>query len=124
PVLKRNSHQEQLIAAATSGNPKFFLGTDSAPHARSRKESACGCAGIYTAHAAIEFYAQVFDQAGALDKLEAFASHFGPDFYQLPRNSDRITLVKRAWQVPEHLSLDGQNTVIPMGSGELLPWQL
>lgn len=124
PILKRNTHQEALVAAATSGNPKFFLGTDSAPHARNRKEAACGCAGAYTAHAAIELYAQVFEQAGALDKLEAFASHFGPDFYQLPRNTDRITLVKRPWQVPELLPLDDQDRLVPLGAGETLPWQL
>lgn len=124
PILKRNTHQQALIDAATSGNPRFFLGTDSAPHAQNRKEAACGCAGIYTAHAALEFYAQVFEQAGALDKLEAFASHYGPDFYQLPRNTDRVTLVKRAWRLPEQLSLDDQNQLVPLGAGETLPWQL
>lgn len=124
PILKRNNHQAALIAAATSGNPKFFLGTDSAPHARDKKESACGCAGSYTAHAALELYAQVFEEAGALDRLEGFASHFGPDFYRLPRNKDQITLVKRPWVVPEQLALDDQSTLIPMAAGETLSWQV
>lgn len=123
PVLKRNTHQQALIEAATSGNPKFFLGTDSAPHAREKKESACGCAGAYTAHAALPFYAQAFDEAGALDKLEAFASFYGPDFYQLPRNSGTITLVKQPWQVPSSLPY-GVDTLIPMGAGETLSWRL
>ncbi|MDQ2075381.1 dihydroorotase [Marinimicrobium sp. ABcell2] len=124
PILKRNTHQAALIAAATSGNPRFFLGTDSAPHARHKKESACGCAGSYTAHAAIEFYAQVFEDAGALDKLEAFASHFGPDFYQLPRNTDHITLVKRPWVIPEQLTLDEASGLTPLAAGETLAWQV
>lgn len=97
PVLKRESHRQALVAAATSGNPKFFLGTDSAPHPRHDKESSCGCAGIYSAHAALELYAEVFEQAGALDKLEAFASFHGPDFYGLPRNQEQVTLVKQPW---------------------------
>jgi hypothetical protein len=96
PVLKRETHREALVKVATSGSPKFFLGTDSAPHAKSTKEAACGCAGCYTAHAGIELYAEAFEQAGALDKLEAFASFNGPDFYRLPRNTDTITLVKEA----------------------------
>lgn len=123
PILKRNTHQQALIAAATSGNPKFFLGTDSAPHAKDKKEAACGCAGSYTAYAAIELYAEAFEDAGALDKLEGFASHFGPDFYQLPRNTDKITLVKHNWQAPESLTMGGQ-PLIPLRAGETLRWQL
>lgn len=122
PILKRNTHQQALIAAATSGNPKFFLGTDSAPHAQNKKEAACGCAGSYTAYAAIELYAEVFEDAGALDKLEAFASHFGADFYQLPRNTDTITLIKRDWQMPASLPM-GDQTLIPLRAGETLRWQ-
>lgn len=122
PILKRNTHQCALIAAATSGNPKFFLGTDSAPHTLSKKEAACGCAGCYTANAAIELYAEAFDEAGALDKLEGFASHFGPDFYQLPRNSDTITLIKQDWQLPNNLTF-GEDTLIPLRAGETLRWQ-
>lgn len=123
PILKRNIHQQALIAAATSGNPQFFLGTDSAPHIQGNKETSCGCAGCYTAYAAIELYAEAFEQAGALDKLEAFASHFGPDFYGLPRNSDTITLSKSPWQVPAQLSLGGQ-PLIPLCAGETLQWQV
>lgn len=122
PILKRNTHQQALIAAATSGNPKFFLGTDSAPHAQHNKESACGCAGSYTAYAAIELYAEVFEDAGALAKLEGFASHFGPDFYQLPRNRDTITLVKQDWQMPTSFLL-GDSPLIPLRAGEHLRWQ-
>jgi dihydroorotase len=122
PILKRNTHQQALIAAATSGNPKFFLGTDSAPHAQNKKESACGCAGSYTAYAAIELYAEVFEDAGALDKLEGFASHFGADFYQLPRNRHTITLIKQAWQMPATF-LMGDNPLIPLRAGEDLRWQ-
>lgn len=123
PILKRNTHQQALIEAATSGNPKFFLGTDSAPHAQNRKEAACGCAGSYTANAALELYAEAFEDAGALDKLEGFASHFGPDFYQLPRNTDTITLVKQSWQVPDSLTL-GDQSLIPLRAGETLRWQV
>lgn len=123
PVLKRESHRQALLEAATSGNPKFFLGTDSAPHARGAKESACGCAGIYSAHAAIELYAEAFEAAGALDRLEAFASHNGPDFYGLPRNSKRITLVRKPWQVPDSYPF-GEQTVIPMAAGETLQWRI
>ncbi|HWV16714.1 MAG TPA: dihydroorotase [Cellvibrio sp.] len=123
PILKRNTHQQALIQAATSGNPKFFLGTDSAPHAKDKKEAACGCAGSYTAYAAIELYAEAFEDAGALDKLEGFASHFGPDFYQLPRNKDKITLIKNAWQAPESLTMADQ-PLIPLRAGETLRWQL
>ncbi len=123
PVLKRERHRAALVRAATSGNRKFFLGTDSAPHARERKETACGCAGIYTAHAALELYAQAFETAGALDKLEGFASQFGADFYQLPRNTDTITLEKKDWQLPDSYPL-GSSTVIPMHAGETLHWQI
>lgn len=123
PILKRNIHQQALISAATSGNPKFFLGTDSAPHAQDKKEAACGCAGLYTAFAAIELYAQVFEQEDALDKLEGFASFYGPDFYNLPRNSDTITLVQESWTVAPSLPL-GPNKVVPIKAGEQLRWQV
>lgn len=123
PILKRNTHQEALIAAATSGSPKFFLGTDSAPHAQGAKESACGCAGSYTAYAALELYAEAFEDAGALDKLEAFASHYGPDFYGLPRNTDTVTLVKQDWRVPDTLPL-GDQPLVPLRAGETLRWRL
>ncbi|MBD2858824.1 dihydroorotase [Spongiibacter sp. KMU-158] len=123
PILKRNTHQQALIAAATSGSPKFFLGTDSAPHIQSKKETSCGCAGCYTAHAAIELYAEAFEQANALDKLEAFASFYGPDFYGLPRNTDTITLSKTAWQVAEQLPL-GDDVLRPLRAGETLHWQV
>ncbi|WP_331353416.1 dihydroorotase [Cellvibrio sp. UBA7671] len=123
PILKRSTHQQALIKAATSGSPKFFLGTDSAPHAKDKKEAACGCAGSYTAYAAIELYAEAFEDAGALDKLEAFASHFGADFYGLPRNTDTITLIKQDWQVPDTLSL-GDQPLVPLRAGEILRWQL
>ncbi|MFA7096767.1 MAG: dihydroorotase [Gammaproteobacteria bacterium] len=123
PVLKRETHRAALLQAATSGNPKFFLGTDSAPHARNTKEAACGCAGIYTAHAAIELYAEAFDQVGALDRLEAFASFHGPDFYGLPRNTARITLVKESWKVPEEYAF-GDSTVVPMRAGGEIRWRL
>lgn len=123
PILKRNRHQQALIEAATSGNPKFFLGTDSAPHTRDKKEASCGCAGCYTAYSALELYAEVFDRAGALDKLEDFASHFGPDFYQLPRNRDTVTLVKQPWTLPDKLPM-GDDAVVPLNAGETLNWQL
>lgn len=123
PILKRNTHQAALIKAATSGSPKFFLGTDSAPHAKDKKEAACGCAGSYTAYAAIELYAEAFEDAGALDKLEGFASHFGADFYGLPRNTDQITLVKTEWQVPDNLSF-ADTTLVPLRAGETLRWKL
>ncbi len=122
PILKRNVHQQALIAAATSGNPRFFLGTDSAPHARNKKEAACGCAGCYTAYHAIELYAEAFDRAGALDKLEAFASGFGADFYQLPRHTDTITLSREEWQLPERLPL-GDDELTPLLGGETLHWR-
>lgn len=123
PILKRSTHQQALIEAATSGSKKFFLGTDSAPHAKGRKESACGCAGSYTAHAAIELYASVFEEAGALDKLEGFASFNGPDFYGLPRNTDTITLTKEAWSVPETMQF-GNDVVVPILAGEQMPWKV
>ena len=123
PILKRSVHQEALRAAAVSGNRKFFLGTDSAPHSRGSKENACGCAGIYTAHAALEFYAAVFEQLGALDRLEAFASHFGADFYRLPRNADTVTLRKDTWAVPAQLQL-GNDTLTPLGATQELAWRV
>jgi dihydroorotase len=123
PILKRETHRQKLIEAATSGNAKFFLGTDSAPHAQSVKENACGCAGIYTAHAAIELYAEAFEQAGALEKLEAFASFHGADFYRLPRNRDRITLKKENWRVPAQLEF-GDESLIPFRAGENVTWTL
>jgi len=123
PILKRNTHQQALLDAATSGNPKFFLGTDSAPHARHTKEAACGCAGCYTALAAIELYAEAFEQRNALDKLEAFASHFGPDFYRLPRNTDSITLIREDWTLPTQLSF-AEHQLIPLRAGETLHWRL
>ena len=124
PVLKRETHRQALMAAAVSGNPKFFLGTDSAPHARSTKEAACGCAGCYTAHAAIELYAEAFEAAGALDKLEAFASLHGPAFYGLPPNPDRIILVKEPWPVPEALNYLDQDPLVPLRAGEAVAWRL
>jgi dihydroorotase len=123
PVLKRETHRRKLVEAATSGNPKFFLGTDSAPHPKHTKEAACGCAGIYTAHAAIELYAEAFEQASALDKLEAFASFHGADFYQVPRNTDSITLKKENWNVPSQLKF-AENVLVPLRAGESLMWKL
>jgi len=123
PVLKREEHRQALVKAAISGNPKFFLGTDSAPHAKSAKEAACGCAGIYTAHAAIELYAEAFEQAGALDKLEAFASFHGADFYGLPRNRDTITLQAEAWVVPTELPL-GDDGLVPLRAGQTIAWRI
>jgi dihydroorotase len=124
PVLKRETHRQALVKAATSGNPKFFLGTDSAPHAKSTKEAACGCAGCYTAHAGIELYAEAFEAAGALDKLEGFASHFGADFYGLPRNAEKITLLREAWQVPAQLPYFESDVLIPLRAGETVAWRL
>ncbi|MBL8493793.1 MAG: dihydroorotase [Rhodocyclaceae bacterium] len=124
PVLKRETHRQALVAAATSGSPKFFLGTDSAPHAQSTKETACGCAGCYTSHAGIELYAEAFEQAGALDRLEAFASFNGPDFYRLPRNTDRITLVRQAWPVPQSLPYLESDALVPLRAGESVAWRL
>ena len=123
PILKREEHRQALVAAAISGSPKFFLGTDSAPHAKSAKEAACGCAGMYTAHAAIELYAEAFEQAGALDKFEAFSSFNGADFYGLPRNTDCITLVRESWSVPESLPFGG-DTLVPLRAGQSIPWKL
>jgi dihydroorotase len=124
PVLKRNTHQQALLEAAISGNPKFFLGTDSAPHPRSSKENACGCAaGAYTAHAAIELYAEVFAAADALHRLEGFASFFGADFYQIPRNTDTITLQETSWTVPEWLAF-GSEQLIPIRTGTSVEWQV
>ncbi|HUY03371.1 MAG TPA: dihydroorotase [Rhodocyclaceae bacterium] len=124
PVLKRERHRLALVAAATSANPKFFLGTDSAPHARSTKESGCGCAGCYTAHAGIELYAQAFDAAGAPDRLEGFASHFGADFYGLPRNEGTITLVNEDWTVPADQPFLGEDPLVPFMAGETIAWRL
>ena len=123
PVLKRETHREALLSAATSGNKKFFLGTDSAPHAQHTKESACGCAGIYTAHTAIELYAEVFEQVGALDKLEGFASFYGADFYRLSRNAQSITLRKQEWQVPATVGF-GEHQLVPLRAGEMVKWKL
>jgi dihydroorotase len=124
PVLKRQyPHQDSLIAAATSGNPKFFLGTDSAPHEQHQKESACGCAGIFSAHAAIELYAEAFDRSNSIEKLEGFSSIFGPDFYDLPHNKEKITLEKTTWKVKD--SYDFANTtVVPFFAGLDLSWRL
>jgi len=123
PVLKRETHRRALVQAATGGSPKFFLGTDSAPHSRRNKEAPCGHAGIYTAHAAIELYAEAFEAAGALDKFEAFASFHGADFYRLPRNTERITLRRDSWQVPSTLAL-GEDELVPLRAGEQLAWRL
>jgi dihydroorotase len=123
PVLKREAHREALVRAAISGSPRYFLGTDSAPHSKASKESCCGAAGIYSAHSAIEFYAEVFDTAGALDKLEGFASHYGADFYGLPRNTARITLVQEAQEVPGELPF-GAETLVPLRAGERLRWRV
>ena len=114
---------QALVQAAASGNKKFFLGTDSAPHAQHTKENACGCAGIYTAHAAIELYAEVFEQAGALDKLEGFASFYGADYYGLPRNTQQITLHKEAWQVPAAVAF-GKDRLVPLRAGESIAWKM
>ena len=121
PILKRNRHQEALIKAATGGSGKFFLGTDSAPHTTNDKESACGCAGCYTGHASIELYAEVFDEANALQELEAFASFYGPDFYRMPRNTDTITLRREPWEVPEDYAM-GNDRLTPLRAGETVDW--
>jgi dihydroorotase len=123
PIIKREDHRRALVEAATSGDPKFFLGTDSAPHPRGAKESDCGCAGIYSAPAALELYAEVFDAAGALDRLEAFASVHGPDFYGLPRNEGYITIARRAWTVPERLDAGGDE-IVPLRAGGRVGWAL
>ena len=123
PILKRERDREALVDAATGGNPKFFLGTDSAPHAQDLKENNCGCAGMYSAHAALELYAEVFEQVGALDKLEAFASFHGPDFYHLPRNATKVTLVKRPWTPPASYDFGGSR-LVPMRAGEEVSWSM
>ncbi|MEO0368134.1 MAG: dihydroorotase [Pseudomonadota bacterium] len=123
PVLKRREHQDSLRAAATSGSPKFFLGTDSAPHSKNAKENACGCAGCYSAHSAIELYAQVFDEMNCLDKLEAFASIHGPQFYGLPVNSGTITLVEETWQLPNEIKLADGETIVPFFTDEPIHWR-
>jgi dihydroorotase len=123
PVLKREEHRRALVRVATSGNPRFFLGTDSAPHPKGLKEHACGCAGCYTALHAMELYAEAFDKAGALDKLEAFASFNGPAFYGLPRNTDRITLRRETWTLPAELPF-GEATIVPLNGGETIGWKL
>ena len=124
PVLKRGTHQERLRQVVATGSPKFFLGTDSAPHEKHRKESACGCAGCYSAWSALELYAQVFEDLGVLDKLEGFASHHGPDFYGLPRNEGTITLVKESWQIPDEITLPDGNPIVPFYAGQTLHWKL
>ena len=123
PVLKREEDRQALIHAATGGNPKFFLGTDSAPHARHTKEAACGCAGVYTAHAGIELYAEVFAACNALDKLDAFAGAFGPAFYGLPRNAETVTLIKETWDVPQELPYHN-DTLVPFRAGGTVAWRL
>lgn len=123
PILKRENHRQALIEAAISGNPKFFLGSDSAPHAQHNKETACGCAGIYTAHAGIELYAEVFSTVNKLDRLEAFASFHGADFYQLPRNKTRVQLVQKNWISPHEL-LIGEDKLIPFRAGEMITWKI
>ena len=123
PILKREIHRRALMQAASSGNPRFFLGTDSAPHSKGLKEHSCGCAGCYTALHAMELYAHAFEEAGALDKLEGFASFFGPDFYKLPRNKDHITLQRQEWIVPEELVMQSI-TIVPLDAGATLAWKL
>ena len=123
PVLKRERHRQALLRAATSGSPKFFLGTDSAPHARHTKEAACGCPGCYTAHAALELYAEVFEAAGALDRLEAFASFHGADFYRLPRNTEMLRLERSEWQVPDAYAFGGDR-LVPLRAGERVRWRV
>jgi dihydroorotase len=123
PILKREEHRQALLRAATSGDAKFFLGTDSAPHAKHTKEAACGCAGMYTAHAAMELYAEAFDTMGALDKLEGFASFYGADFYGLPRNTGRIQLHRQNWTVPACLPFAG-DSIIPLRAGQTIAWKM
>ena len=123
PILKRETHREALVAAATSGNPRYFLGTDSAPHAKHTKENACGCAGCYSAHAALELYAEAFESANALERLEGFASRFGADFYGLPRNTDTIRLERAPWNVPAEYPL-GADAIVPLRAGETLRWRI
>lgn len=123
PILKHEEHRQAILQAATSGNPKFFLGTDSAPHSRDSKENSCGCAGCYSALHAMELYAEAFESVDALDKLEAFASFHGPDFYQLPRNTEQITLVKTTWRIPNEVPLTG-NGLVPLRAGEEMSWRM
>ncbi len=123
PILKRKKHQQALQDVVVSGNHKFFLGTDSAPHAKGAKENACGCAGCYSAYAAIELYAEIFEDLGALDKLEGFASYYGADFYRLPRNKTQVTLIKEAWQAPHEMPF-GSDVIVPLRAGETLRWKL
>jgi dihydroorotase len=123
PILKREEHRLALLQAATSGNPKFFLGTDSAPHSRNSKESSCGCAGCYSALHAIELYAEAFESVDALDQLEAFASFHGPDFYQLPRNTEQIALTKTTWRIPDELPFP-ESGLVPLRAGEEMTWQM
>ena len=123
PILKRETHREALIAAATSGNPRYFLGTDSAPHARHTKENACGCAGCYSAHAALALYAEVFEAVDALPMLEGFAGHHGADFYRLPRNTGTLTLVREPWRVPDEYPY-GDDTIVPLRAGETVAWRV
>ncbi|MCG8314624.1 MAG: dihydroorotase [Pseudomonadales bacterium] len=124
PVLKRNIHQQALRERVASGSNKFFLGTDSAPHEQAKKETACGCAGCYSAWAALELYAQVFDELDALDKLEGFASHYGPDFYGLPRNTGTVTLVKQPWHLPESITLPNGRPIVPFMAGSEIHWKI
>ena len=123
PILKRETHRQALLQAATSGNPKFFLGTDSAPHPRDGKESSCGCAGCYSALHAMELYAEAFESVDALDKLEAFASFYGPDFYQLPRNTEQITLTRTTWRVPDEVPFT-ESGLVPLRAGQEMTWQM
>ena len=121
--MKHEQHRRAILQAATSGNPKFFLGTDSAPHDRNNKETSCGCAGCYSALHAMELYAEAFESVDALDKLEAFASFHGPDFYQLPRNTQQITLVKTTWRIPDQVPLT-ESELVPLRAGEEMTWQM
>ena len=123
PILKREEHRQALLQVATSGNPKFFLGTDSAPHSRDSKENSCGCAGCYSALHAMELYTEVFERADALDKLEAFASFYGPDFYQLPRNTKQITLTKTTWRIPDEVPFP-ESGLVPLWAGQEMTWQM
>lgn len=124
PVLKRNIHQQALREVVAKGSSKFFLGTDSAPHEKHRKESACGCAGCYSAWSALELYAQVFEELGVIEKLEGFASHYGPDFYGLPRNQGTVTLVKEEWTIPEEITLPNGNPIVPFFAGQTVGWKV
>ena len=123
-MLKRRQHQQRLREAVASGSNKFFLGTDSAPHGKNDKQSACGCAGCYSAHSAIELYAQIFEELGALDKLEGFASFNGADFYNLPRSQTKITLIKKDWVIPEQVQLPNGELVVPFFAGQTVAWQI